>query len=58
MPAYIEQVEDSKGDLVDILYYCSWCRPPEILPWPCYDWPDYDVYCCKCEDLVHKGTEE
>lgn len=56
MPAYVEQIEDDKGDIVDILYYCSW-HSGDILPWPGYPWPDYDCHCETCGDLVHKGDE-
>jgi hypothetical protein len=55
--AYVEMIEDDRGDLVDITYYCEWCRPLTVLPWPAFDWPDYDVHCCKCNTLVHKGAE-
>lgn len=58
MPAYIETIEDDKGDLVDILYYCEWHRPADVLPWPCYSWPDYDVYCTECGTLIHKGDND
>lgn len=58
MSAYIETIEDDKGDLVDILYYCAWHKPKDVLPWPGYDWPDYDCHCDVCGDLVHKGEHD
>jgi len=58
MPAYVVEINDSKGDVVDRVYYCHWCRPVDLLPWPCYPWPSYDVHCDKCEELIHKGDDE
>lgn len=57
MPAYMREITDSKGDVTDREFYCEWCRPQDILPWPCYPWPSYDVYCVECDDLIHKGEE-
>lgn len=58
MEAYVEQIEDSKGDIVDILYYCAWHIPKGVLVWPGFDWPDYDVHCAVCEMLIHKGAND
>lgn len=55
--AYVEYHEDHKGDLMDISHFCERCAPDEILPWPAYDWPEYDVYCDSCEEMVHKHEE-
>lgn len=61
---YIEFVEDTGGDLVDLIYTCVDCVPYEsglmsALHWPAYsDWPDYDVHCGKCEQLINKGRGE
>lgn len=56
---YLDFIEDSGGDLVDIDYFHRFCAPPELVAkggWPCPDWPDYDVYCTGCSGLIHKGT--
>lgn len=61
MTTYLDLVEDSQGDLVDILYYCSFfCTPEDVRSkgsWPCPDYPDYDIFCSGCGTLMHKGTE-
>jgi hypothetical protein len=25
--------------------------------WPCPCWPDYDVYCASCNELLHAGED-
>ena len=55
---YLDMIEDSNGDLVDIDYYHNFCAPPEVKEkggWPAPDWPDYDVYCAGCGELIHEG---
>lgn len=54
MPAYVRLIEDSDGDLLDVEFFCDW-HSEDILPWPCYAWPDYDVHCTTCGELIHKG---
>lgn len=63
--AYVYHVEDARGDLVDIEYQCPDCYRDDTLPttddwaaplhWPAYDWPDYDVHCTTCGELLNKG---
>ena len=55
---YLDMIEDSNGDLVDIDYYHNFCAPPEVKEkggWPAPEWPDYDVYCAGCGELIHEG---
>ncbi len=50
-------VEDARGDLVDINFYCPPCNRNEeanAMPWPCYGFsPDYDTNCCVCGELIN-----
>ncbi len=59
-------IEDARGDLVDIEYYCGYgqcgrgaTEGLEILNWPAYQWPDgYSVYCAECGDPINIIEEE
>lgn len=57
---YLDMIDDADGNLVDIIYYHRYCAPPEVFNkggWPCPSWPDYDVYCGECSELIHEGDE-
>lgn len=56
---YIELIEDTRGDLVDIVYYCSaMCFTLDTAKDAYgYGWPgeietDYYIYCQRCEVLL------
>lgn len=53
----LEFIEDSCGNLVDVLYFHRFCAPG-LPDYPCPEWPDYSVYCEKCRELIHEGTED
>lgn len=52
-----EFVEDSRGNLVDVIYHCVDCAMPstEPLPWPAYSFPDYDVV-CTCGRVINHAA--
>jgi hypothetical protein len=55
---YLDMIEDSNGDLVDIEYYHRFCAPQELKDkgeWPAPEFPDYDVYCAGCGELINEG---
>ena len=70
-PAYVQGnerqaiavfIEDRRGDLVDIEFYCRFDQCGEgidlsdCLPYPAYDFsPDYDTCCNECGQLINKG---
>ena len=72
LPAYVEgsecsaimvEVNDSRGNLVDILFYCRDRDCAEdidltgVLPWPAYPFsPDYDVACETCHRIINRDT--
>ena len=51
---YINFIEDSRGDLVDLEYFCSaMCASDELVAlggWPTLDDTDSDIYCTECGD--------
>jgi hypothetical protein len=64
---HVEMIEDDKGDLVDILYFCSaFCYESSQSTdghayghaWPGGMETDYDVHCHRCGDLMWKGLEQ
>jgi hypothetical protein len=57
--AYVVEVNDARGDLVDLLYYCYADAPTtnSYLEWPAYEWPDYCVSCEECSTLLNRGQE-
>ncbi len=59
---HVNLVEDSKGDLVDIEYYCgALCardaNVPEPSAWPGGMETDYDQYCASCGDHITCGLQ-
>ena len=59
---YIEDIEDSHGDIVDRNFYCHRCTPAEVLPWPCYEATDSPEFCHECgtptgNDLTDDGVQ-
>ena len=58
-PAIMHEVNDSRGDLVDIIFYCNDCAEShatgeECLPWPAYPFStDYDTCCNDCGALIN-----
>jgi len=51
---HILQVEDARGDLVDLVYYHHGCAPADVLGWPAPEAIDYPVYCEACGDRVEE----
>ncbi len=57
---YLDMIEDSNGDLVDIDYYHRSCASEELKnkgSWPCPEWPDYNVYCAGCKEIIYNYEE-
>ncbi len=60
---YVNMIEDSRGDLVDIEIYCSaYCWPDSLGPadghgWPCPEATDYPQYCPTCGTCVVEAIE-
>ena len=59
---YVKFIEDTQGDVVEILYACSrHCADtnefPEDSAWPGRIETDYDVYCSVCGNLMWDGIE-
>ena len=61
---YVEMIEDSQGDLVEIEYYCSAIcyesdkgKSASGQAWPGGMETDYDVRCSRCADFMWKGLE-
>ena len=56
---YINFIEDPRGDLVDLEYFCSTvCASDELVAlggWPTLDDTDSDIYCTECGDLIQRG---
>jgi hypothetical protein len=59
---HVYSVEDSNGDLIDQLWYCSYfcyrqAGHDDLVPtaWPGGQETDYDVHCVQCKDLMWKG---
>ena len=56
---YIKYIEDAKGDLVELEYFCSvFCAPAELVEAggsPTLGDSDCDIYCNKCEDLIQEA---
>ncbi len=53
--------EDSRGDLVDIHFFCLACVAATTYDaaqlWPAYDFsPDYDSSCTCCGKLIEKAA--
>ena len=48
-------IEDSRGDLVDIVYKCLPCAwPDDDGAWgPAHEFGDYDTYCETCAELIN-----
>jgi hypothetical protein len=42
---HIRMVEDSRGDLVDLIYYHHEHAPADVPGWPAPESVDYPVYC-------------
>lgn len=62
---YMEQIEDSHGDLIDLKFSCAACFENLHLYneysadwWPAFLWPDYDAHCHACGKLLNKGKED
>jgi len=56
---YVILEEDSRGDLVEIKYFCSaWCAPPGAGAWPGGMETDSNVYCTECQDLMWEGMTQ
>ena len=62
---YVNMIEDKRGDLVDIEYFCSGhCavqkHGPAMLDnaWPAMESKDYDIHCSQCDDLIQEGNTE
>jgi hypothetical protein len=59
---HVNMIEDKRGDLVDIAYYCSQrCADAAGIPQPSA-WPggmetDYDQYCAQCGDHIAHGLQ-
>lgn len=47
---YFRFVEDAAGDLVDVKFWCSMCRPNDAVPYSStvFSRPDYAVHCERC----------
>ena len=61
---HVELLEDARGNLVDIEYYCcATCytiakgQDAHGHAWPCGMETDHDVYCDNCGDLMREGIE-
>ncbi len=58
---YLEFVEDSQGDLVDVLYFHRSCASDELKAlgsWPCPEFsPDYSTYCAGCDECINAVDE-
>lgn len=47
-------IEDSHGNLVDIVFHCRYCDYGTADVWPCYEFPaDYDCHCDTCGELIN-----
>lgn len=58
---YLQYHQDFNGDLVDVTYFHRFCAPESLKALgdcPCPEWPDYDVYCEECKELIHKGVND
>jgi hypothetical protein len=56
--AMAEFIEDSRGDLIDMRYWCLDCADEDLYAvaylWPAYDFsPDYDTHCEGCKALIN-----
>lgn len=51
---HIRQVEDARGDLVDLLYWHHECSPADVLGWPAPEALDYPVYCEGCDNRIYE----
>lgn len=53
--AIVSFIEDSRGNLCDILFHCRYCDPVTVADiWPCYEFPaDYDAHCEGCGELIN-----
>lgn len=67
MSVHVTYIEDSEGDLVDLVYTCSvWCYDEASSALgvvsggaaPGTDMPDYDVFCYSCGVLMHCGGHD
>ncbi len=57
---FVEFIEDSHGDLVDIIYYCS--RPCAAHNDNAHGWPggmetQFAIYCHYCGDKIQDGLD-
>lgn len=59
-PAIMHEVNDARGNLVDIMFYCNDCAEEhatgeECLPWPGYPFSsDYTTSCNGCGAPIHE----
>jgi len=51
---HIEFIEDTNGDVEDILYYHHSCAPEDVKGWPCPEAVDSPVYCARCRRRIHE----
>ena len=63
MATHVQMIEDDRGDLVDIRWYCSqWCATEDDAPqpsaWPGGDETQSAVYCHVCGTLMWEGIGE
>jgi len=63
---HIRQLEDARGDLADVIPFCSdschreWCQATgtEYGGWDgCHESPDYNSYCAMCGVIAGCGPE-
>jgi hypothetical protein len=58
---HIHMIEDERGDLVDIDYYCSqYCADAANIPQPSLTFgeeTDYCIICANCGDHIQRGIE-
>jgi hypothetical protein len=61
---YVNFIEDSRGDLVEIEVYCSALCWPDVLgpayghAWPCPEKADYRQYCPTCGTCTVAAIED
>ena len=63
---HIRQLEDARGDLADVIPFCSdschrdWCQATgtEYAGWDgCHESPDYNSYCAMCGVIAGCGPD-
>lgn len=60
----IDFLTDQHDNTVDVRYWHAYCadtapasEDAPTLGWPCPEWPDYDVHCSGCLEIIHHGGD-